>query len=123
MVFVIKGDFDEYTNSTPVSLTAGSSHYKTDIDTKGALEVTVLVFNGTLQENGSITGGDSTSVDVLVYGNLGSGYATVASGLMNLVDNSSDILYVNPSSYKMKLEIKNTGSVTTVVNYKVVVKR
>jgi hypothetical protein len=124
MSTITKGDFDEYTNASPVTVASGATHtYATEIVTKGAEEITVQVWNGTLQANGTITGGDSTSVDVNIYGNLGTGYATVSSGLMNLGANSSDIMYVNKGNYKMQLKITNSGAVSTVVNYKVVVKK
>jgi hypothetical protein len=124
MSIVVRGDFDEYVNASPVTILAGATHtYATEIVTKGADEITVQVWNGTLQENGSITGGASTSVDVYIYGNLGTGYATIPSGIMNLGTNSSDIMFVNTGSYKIQLKIYNGGVASTVVNYKVVVKR
>lgn len=96
----------------------------TDIDVKGAKEITIYCVNGLMDETDTIiSNGDSLDVDVQVFGSVGDGYTVVPIGSCNLGANSSDMIFLNTGIYKIKIIFTNNDAVNaTNITYKIVVK-
>jgi hypothetical protein len=129
MGLVTKGDFNEYVSESPIQLGIFGSPTQTytvsEIDTKGAEEITVQVTNGVLNsETGIISQGDSTNLTASFYSDVGMGYTSVPLGILNLGTNSSDMWFGITGHYKLKIIFNNADiNFSTKVTYKVVVKK
>jgi predicted metal-binding protein len=122
---VSKGDFCELSGQDNITHSTGNKPrviFK-DINVKGANEVGIQIFNGILGSNGGITGGNSKNITVIIFGSLGEVYTTKPIGIMNLKENSSDILFISSCMYLVKLEFINGDKIrSSTVSYKVLIK-
>jgi len=125
MSLVIKGEFDVYDESVIDLSASGGTHAtftRIDYDVKGADEITLFIINGVDEVNG-IENGNSTNLDVNIYGDVGLGYTTVPITTGNLGANSSDMIFCLTGFYKLKVEFVNLDSSATIASYRLVVKK
>jgi hypothetical protein len=121
----VKGDFIELSGYDNLSIKSGTKPSVTfkDIDVKGATEICLQIVNGVIGSTGRITGGNSKNITVNVYGSLGNEYTTYPVGILNLKENTSDMIFISTGFYLMKFEIINNDVArTSTVNYKILLK-